>query len=353
MALESLYVVANSAKAARRAAPRSIGLRGMCVAFLLSSVGSVFAAPPEPQVASPEAQTASSPPALPQVTIQAQREAIQKQAQTFVQKVTGSAWKSDSSEQILGLWRTPVCPLVAGFPHERGQFVFDRLTEVMMAAGARPGSRGCRPNLVVVATERPEELLRAWHKRDVRMFAQSQPAVVQRFFEKPLPVRLWYITALVGEDGDVAVRSSGGSTTPMQGGMGGGTGSLSLLDEIPIFNSGTGGRLGSRLGLGAVHDLAAVIVIVDLSQMEGMTWNQLADYFAMAALTNIDPYSSSFADMPSILALFSTPSESRPKGLTTWDSAYLNALYHTDRMSPLQRVMIAQKIARDMDPDRH
>lgn len=338
--------IAKSVSATRRAATGSSVLGGTCVLFLLSCVGSVSAQPPQPEPASSQGQTTSGTPALPQITVQARREAIQKQAQTFVKKVTGSAWMSDSGERILGLWRKPVCPLVAGLAREQGQIVFDRLTEVITAAGAPPGSRGCRPNLVVVVTTRPEELLSAWYKRDIRMFAQSMPAVVKKFFGQPLPVRLWYSTMLVSEDRAGAGVGSVGSTT------GGAQGLLSLLDDIPTFRGMTGDRLGSRLGLGAVHDLSAVIAIVDFSQMVGITLGQIADYVGMSTLTNIDPYAS-FDGMPSILALFSTASENRPNGLTAWDSAFLKALYHTDRMSPLQRMMIAEKIARDLDPDRH
>jgi hypothetical protein len=316
---------------------------------MLSITVSAFAAPPpDTQTQSPTTPQATSAATLPQVTVQAQREAIEKQAHTFVKKLSGSAWAPDDGEHPLGLWRRPVCPLVAGLARPQGEFVFGRLTDVMTAAGARPGARGCRPNLIVLVTLQPEELLKAWYKRDRRMFAGAMPAVVKRFFEKPLPVRLWYGTTLAGEDGDVA---NVGGTAATSGDTGGANGSLSLLSEIPQFQGIEGDRLGSRLGRGAVHDLGLAIVVVDLKQMEGMGWGQLADYIAMAALTNVDSYSN-FADMPSILALFSTAPEARPKGLTDWDSAYLKALYHTDRMSPQQRLLIAQQMARQMDPQK-
>src|ERR1700733_7936644 len=94
--------------------------------------------------ASAHTNTGSS---LPEVVVEAQREAIQKQAHVFVQKVTGSAWASDSGEHILGMWRIPICPLVAGLPRPQGQVVFDRLTEIANTAGAHLGATGCRPNL--------------------------------------------------------------------------------------------------------------------------------------------------------------------------------------------------------------
>ena len=186
-----------------------------------------------------------------------------------------------------------------------------------------------------MATTQPVPLLTAWYKRDRRMFDRSMPPLVKKFFATPLPVRVWYNTRLAGEAGSAPSDSgaalanfgaaggqmgSGGSMGSM-GSMGSG-GSLSsssvnsVLANIPTFQSGEGGTLGTRLGLGAVHDLASVIIIVDLSRMEGLSLGQIADYIAMAALTNVDT-NSSFGDLPSILALFSSSDPARPVASAT------------------------------------
>src|SRR5579864_6770861 len=91
----------------------------LCGVLLMSLAASGSAEPPPPQAAETGARTPESPatgaaPKLPVVTVEAQREAIQKQAQTFVRKVTGSAWMADGGEHMLGMWRSPVCPLVGG-----------------------------------------------------------------------------------------------------------------------------------------------------------------------------------------------------------------------------------------------
>jgi hypothetical protein len=292
-----------------------------------------------------------------EVVVEAQREAILKQAHVFVQKVTGSAWASDSGEHLLGMWRIPICPVVAGLTHPQGQVVFDRLTEVASTAGAHLGTTGCRPNLYVVVTTRPEELLNAWRKRDRRMFGNSMPATVRRFLYKPLPVRVWYNTVLAGENGDMANNGGSAGVSASMGSAGAGTESMggasagtnTLLLDLPTFQGGAGSRLGSRLSIGAAHDLAAVIAIVDFKQMEGLSWRQIADYIAMTALTNVDP-DAHFDNTPSILALFSSAPATRPQGLTEFDSTYLSALYHTDRMSTQQRILIVQKMAHDIDP---
>jgi hypothetical protein len=300
-------------------------------------------------------KTASS---LPQVTVRAQREAIQKQAQAFVRKITGSAWASDDGEHLLGLWRIPVCPIVVGLPRAQGEFIFDRVTEVVISVGAHPGKSGCHPNLYIVVTNQPVEILTAWYKRDRRMFGRPMPAVVKNFLSRPLPVRIWYNTQLSGEgvpgsnQGTIAGGSLGGEGGQMSAGAGTNAGgqmnSQSILADIPIFQDVPG---GTRLRAAAAHDLASVIVLVDFKQTEGLSWGQLADYIAMAALTNVDP-DRNFSEVPSILALFNTAVQSRPQRLSDWDSAYLKALYHTERMSRLQRVSIALEIAREMDPSK-
>lgn len=299
-------------------------------------------------------ETASS---LPQVTVRAQREAIQKQAQAFVRKITGSAWAADDGEHLLGVWRTPVCPIVAGLPRAQGEFIFDRVTEVVTSAGAHPAKSGCHPNLYIVVTNEPVEILTAWYKRDRRMFDKPMPAVVKHFFSRPLPVRIWYNTRLSGENGEAGSNQGniggaggqmGASAEMNTGGQTNSNGQASMLADLPTFQEVPG---GSRLRMAAAHDLASVIVIVDFKQMEGLNWGQLADYIAMAALTNVD-LDHNFSDVPSILALFNTAVESRPHGLSDWDRAYLKALYHTERMSRLQRVSIALEIAREMDPSK-
>ena len=55
-----------------------------------------------------ERSSAETTSALPQITVRAQREAIQKQAHQFVQKITESAFAPDDAEHVLGLLRIPL-----------------------------------------------------------------------------------------------------------------------------------------------------------------------------------------------------------------------------------------------------
>ncbi len=296
---------------------------------------------------------------IPQVTIETQRKALSEEARQFVGKITGSSWAAADDDHPLELWRIPICPAVAGLQRPQGEFIYTRITQVVTAAGARVGKNGCVPNLIVVMTTQPEEFLRAWRKRDKRLFGGASPHLVKQFFDQALPVRVWYNTSVTGEDGDVGTGSGSLSSAGVAGGTGSGgmgesAGAVSstqlqmMLDEIQTYRAPYG---GTRLSLTEVPDLSSAIIVVDLKRCEGFSWGALADYIAMAALTNVDLHTD-FGDMPSILALFGAPVDKREAGLTDWDRVYLSALYHTNRMSRLQRVQIREQMVREMDPAR-
>lgn len=100
------------------------------------------------------------------VTISALREReIKAEINRFV---AGSifTYLNDSLER----WNRPVCPLVAGLPKERGEFILARFSQIARDSKAPLGSDHCKPNLYVVVTDTPDLLLEKWSKRDRRMF---------------------------------------------------------------------------------------------------------------------------------------------------------------------------------------
>ena len=82
--------------------------------------------------------------------------------------------------------------------------------------------------------------------------------------------------------------------------------------------------------------------IIDASRTAGIDLHQLTDYVAMMGLSNID-IDVDVGDAPSILQLFS-PARNIAPGLSSWDSAYLTALYQTDQTSRSERFEIAQRV---------
>jgi len=90
-----------------------------------------------------------------------------------------------------------------------------------------------------------------------------------------------------------------------------------------------------------------VFVIVDASQVRGVTLGQFADYVALIGLAQLEP-ADSLADAPTILKLFNGAPQAAPAGMTDWDRAFLKSLYGTEQYSHGQRQHIVRAMVRQM-----
>lgn len=115
-------------------------------------------------------------------------------------------------------------------------------------------------------------------------------------------------TQLLSRDGDAL---SGDYTTGNTG-LAGGAPSLQV-------------RSASILDLPTRQDITGALVLIDTTSAMGKTLNQLADYAAMRALAKTNAAAS--ADDDTILSLFADAG-SPPRQLTSFDTAFLRALYH-------------------------
>lgn len=217
-----------------------------------------------------------------------------------------------------GRWNEDICISVTGMQRRFAQFMIDRIAIAALEAGVEVSGPGCRPNVVIMATDDGPSL--ADHLVDEVGLA-FRPSVsgtnlgrdaLNHFRTADVPVRWWHVTMPVEPD-------SGQVATALRG------------QEPP----GITVRDASRLRSNIRYDIAWAIIIVDMSKTGGAPFGALADYVAMAALTQLDP----FADMSSedtVINLFRA--DSTVTGLTPWDKDYLAALYSsltnraTDRM---------------------
>ena len=227
-------------------------------------------------------------------------------------------------QRSLVRWRRPICPLVAGLPQDKGEYVLARLSEVAREANAPLGAPNCRANLYVVVSDEPQRLLALWSQHDHRLFGSGLPAVVARFVATDKPVRVWHNWILEQADGRAAPPES------------------SSYNGAPTLRFSK----ASRLTENAVRNAGSVLVVVDERQIEGVTVVQLADYIAMAAFTELRSRPQP-GDAPTILALFENGGEPTP-GLSDWDRAFLRGLYGTNPESVTQRVEIAGRVLRDI-----
>jgi hypothetical protein len=92
-------------------------------------------------------------------------------------------------------------------------------------------------------------------------------------------------------------------------------------------------------------------VIVDSQRVRGsgVTFGQIAAYIAMVGLAELrsDP---KIDKAPTILSVFSISEKERPPGLTSWDQAYLKALYHTAHWDRMQLAEIRTSVVRELVP---
>jgi len=259
------------------------------------------------------------------VTIEARRaRELQRQINQFVYGVA-TTYMHDSLER----WNTPMCPLVAGLPRERGEFVLARVSQIARDSHVPLGTEHCKPNLYIVISDSPDHLLDRWSRRDKRMFNTCNGmGYVNDFMHSRQPIRVYY---------NAKFSSGNGNRDP----------SSLDLDGLRFDFAATGGCVAAgsgdtNLSYGAVQQLTSVIIVVDSRRITNINIGQLADYVAMVGLAQVH-LSPDTGTAPTILSLFREP-EPQIQGLSPWDAAFLQGLYTTSQSSTLQVVMIKRRM---------
>jgi hypothetical protein len=226
-----------------------------------------------------------------------------------------------SDDDSLVRWNTPICLQVAGLSEEDVKIVSDRLSQISSAAGAPLARAPCQPNFIVVATSEPDRVVNAWYARNNRLFGDAAPAQIRQFLEssQSRPVRVWYNID---------------------------TGRKSGMRNGHFIPSNTRAESSAFVG-NTVFDFHSIFEIIDTHRTEHTTPSQLADYVALTGLTNVD-LNADLGSAPSILRLFAPSGEIRPSGLSSWDVAFLKALYQTNQTSRNQRFEIAERVVHDI-----
>ena len=310
-----------------------IGAAALTLSAFLGSAAAGQSPAGGPVTEAPSEAVSDEKKKLPEVTIEAQRRSIQRQAHSFVYDITDRVDSIDS----LARWGMPICPLVAGITVEQGEAVLTRLSQIAVAAKAPLAPQKCKPNFEVVVSSDPEGLLKTWRHHDRFMFGRIPPPngeePIRQFMHSTRPIRVWYNTDLTGNAGET---SSDGAYA-----LGGN------FEGAPVFKV-TNNPLMSQ---SALLKLTSVIIVVDGRRVKGYTVGQLADYIGMIGLAQVNPNFDPSA-APSILRLFAAPSSTgdRPDGLSPWDRAFLKGLYTTDQGSKWQRGQIVTRVVQELAP---
>ena len=240
----------------------------------------------------------------------------------FVRGLTRNPGFSDTESLVR--WNVPICLFAAGLPKEDLNTVSARLTQIISAAGASLAREPCQPNFSIVVTSDPDRVIEAWHARDKQLFGDATPAQIRRFLESSgsRPIRVWRNIDR------------------------GRTAGTRMGHFVPSNNNAE----SSSFVRNAVLGFFSVFAIVDTNLVSHATLDQQVDYIAMLGLSNVD-LDADIGGTPSILHLF-VPSSTPPAGLTSWDAAFLKALYQSDQSSRSQRHDIAERVMNEISHSR-
>jgi hypothetical protein len=274
---------------------------------------------------------------LQEVTVTARRVELEKRVAKFVNRIAAT----ENGAEGLARWQKPsVCPLVSGLPQQDGEFILERVSEVARGAGVPLADEHCRPNLYILVTDQPEDLLRGMEKRDRRFTfgydassgsyppTQTREGIVDEFIKTPRAVRVWY---------NAYEKDAWGNPIPycrLDG---------DYVQCPPAFAGGT------RAMFSTLWSISSVFVIVDQKRLHQVKLGQLADYVAMSAFAKLKP-DARLDGAPTILTLFNGAPEAAPTGMSEWDQSFLKSLYATEQLSKQQRSQIARQMVREMTP---
>jgi hypothetical protein len=234
--------------------------------------------------------------------------------QAFVEQVAAAPEAADQ----LARWDREICTSVVGLPARQGQYLADHIAQRAFAVGLQPGAPGCHGNVAVFVTSDSDAMARRLFEEDPDLFAYRSEnnvstlgqAAFEQFLSSQRPVRWWHVAHTVGADG---ISLSGDASA---GG---------------ISNAAVARSRGSRLSNDTRQDLARVVIIVDARRVGGVQLSALADYVAMVALAQIDPFADT-SSYPTVLNLFTPPAGASPvTAMSDWDLAFLDGLYNASR----------------------
>lgn len=233
-------------------------------------------------------------------------------------------------------WDRQVCIGVTNLRAEVAQPIIDRISDVATQVGLSLAPPGCKPNLVIMMTDDGQAMARQMvQSRGRDMMVTVSGATLGRkaleaFQTTDRAVRWWHISLPIAPSGAPTVR------LPGQGAfnVGGSITRPSDLGDFGVQNN------GSRLTSPVKDELKQVVVIVDITKLEGYDFSQLADYLAMVGLAQIDPEARTDR-FDTILNLFA-PDGPALTGLTAFDHAYLKGLYSAQNVSQSNQARLSE-----------
>ena len=221
-----------------------------------------------------------------------------------------------------------VCPAAVGLSEAHNAAIAARMRRIAQAAGMPVAEPGCSANALVLFSNDKDELIEAFRKTFPAYFRQpsGQPVEIGR---QPGPVTAWHLEQRIDRSGKAV--GSGGATDV-------------AVVSTPVVPSRISGTLRPVF--------VASVVVIEVDSIIGLSITQVADYAAMRSFAKTDPARLKDSSAPSILTVLEAPMDSEiPLTLTSWDMAYLKALYASvpTRFGTRQANEISRRINEELD----
>jgi hypothetical protein len=305
----------------------------ICAALVVTSLAASAQAPAPPQ----ENIT---------VTATKSREVLEKFAKAFTTptKLTGK----------IARWESAICPTAVGQPPQLTAYVTARVKVIAAAVGAPVSDlKSCTPNIEIVFTTTPQELLDGIRKNDPDYLGYAETSTLRdKLATVTRPVQAWYTTETVDLNGmhriDSARRLGTGIT-------------MSNFNAFAMPSSGPGNRdpiylpdatyarvTGNHIADGTRSGFNHIVIVIDSKKLAGQSFVTLADYIAMLALTQLNSLDAC-QQLPSVVNMMAADCDQKIDGITKTDLAYLRGLYKmgSDKSLVFQQNDIADEMMKD------
>lgn len=204
----------------------------------------------------------------------------------------------------------PVCPRVDGLPENYGAIVANRMRRQAEALGAPVAKPDCRPNIIVMMVDNGRTLLQGLEQRAPAVIANIPAAERKRLLADTGPVHVLNLTEIRGSQGERY-----GANLTMAGGP---------LGDKPAINI----HEASIINMATRQDMTGSLLLIDTPALVGKSLKQIGDYAVMRTLARTDA-DKGRGPVTSILSLFDGGSATQAPELTSFDQAYIRALYKT------------------------
>ena len=278
-----------------------------------------------------QAAPANSAAQLPEVTVIAPRPPTPEElsGDAVPNFVKSHSTPSTAIDQLTR-WRTGICPLTRGLDPAFNAFVTARIRAVAATVGApHEDSSACKPNVQILFTLEPKQVLDEVVKHDSRLLGFHYPKQEQRLAAFTRPIQGWYVTSTRNYRGEETVDDP----VPLgaqQGPLGVPHGSFPDSKVPP-------GKPGSRLTNLRSSQVVLALIVVDANKITGMAIGSISDYLAVLALSQAQS-ADTCGQLPSITDLMASVCDNREKAnqITAGDLSFLRALYTTNLEQPLE-----------------